>query len=217
VLADLTRPWAVVKREQWQVAARIDGRTTVRELAWRYGLAVHETIERVGELARGGLCALLPPVQAVTVPNGDVAGAALAADKVQTAAARLATAELMPTGPATAEVATAEVATAEVAAVVPAAVVPETSALPARQRGATMRTAPVTVAHISEPVPETGPPRAWHAHDHHPDLLRRVLDGLRRLGLTHGGPPHGSWLLCGGPPRGASPSRRVGLPAAAAP
>lgn len=56
--ADLRRPFAVLRREQWAVAGRIDGVTPLRELAWRNGLALYETVESVGGLLRAGLCTL---------------------------------------------------------------------------------------------------------------------------------------------------------------
>jgi len=58
---DLRRPFGVVRREQWAVAGRLDGVTPLRELAWRHGLALYDTVESVGGLLRAGLCTLVPP------------------------------------------------------------------------------------------------------------------------------------------------------------
>ena len=58
-LSDLRHHGTIVKREQWAVACKINGVATVRELAWRNGFALHDTIEWVGELVEAGLCTLL--------------------------------------------------------------------------------------------------------------------------------------------------------------
>ena len=60
-LADLTGGRAVLKREHWQVASRINGQTSVRELAWECGLSLTETIDCVSYLIRKGMCAPGPP------------------------------------------------------------------------------------------------------------------------------------------------------------
>jgi hypothetical protein len=63
-VSDLRGPWGTVKREHWSIACRIDGATTVQELAWRNGFALYDTIESVSELIRGGFCTLLSPEDA---------------------------------------------------------------------------------------------------------------------------------------------------------
>lgn len=55
-LSDLDRRWAVVTREQWVLARKIDGVASVQDLAWDNGFALHDTIEWVAELVDGGLC-----------------------------------------------------------------------------------------------------------------------------------------------------------------
>jgi uncharacterized protein DUF4388 len=55
-LADLAGGWAVLKREHWQVASRINGQASVRELAWECGLSLTETIDCVSYLIRKGMC-----------------------------------------------------------------------------------------------------------------------------------------------------------------
>lgn len=62
--ADLRRPYGVIDRGQWHVASRMDGLTPLRELAWRHGLALYDTVESVGGLLREGLCVLLAPEHA---------------------------------------------------------------------------------------------------------------------------------------------------------
>ena len=49
-------PTALVNSGQRAIASLIDGRTTVRELAWRGGLSLHETMESVGQLLHAGMC-----------------------------------------------------------------------------------------------------------------------------------------------------------------
>ena len=60
-LCDLRRSWAVLKPEAWAVAWQIDGRATVKDLAWRNGFALCDSMEWVGALVRAGLCTVAPP------------------------------------------------------------------------------------------------------------------------------------------------------------
>ena len=71
-LSDLRHHGTIVKREQWAVACKINGVATVRELAWRNGFALHDTIEWVGELVEAGLCTLLTS-EATTMTDRGVA------------------------------------------------------------------------------------------------------------------------------------------------
>ena len=66
-LRRMTRPWAVVRSEQWAIAWQLDGLATVRDLAWRNGYALYDTLELVGDLVQAGLCTVSPPV-AVAIP-----------------------------------------------------------------------------------------------------------------------------------------------------
>ncbi len=63
LLTEPRRPWAVVTREQWTLAWQIDGRATVKDLAWRNGFALCDTMEWVEDLIRAGLCAIGPDVE----------------------------------------------------------------------------------------------------------------------------------------------------------
>lgn len=47
-----TGPW------QSAIARQIDGRATIGDLAWRNGIALHEAMQCVDDLARSGLCAV---------------------------------------------------------------------------------------------------------------------------------------------------------------
>ncbi len=55
-LRDLRHRWAVIKREHWEVASRINGIASIRDLALFSGLPLHEVIERVGYLVKKEMC-----------------------------------------------------------------------------------------------------------------------------------------------------------------
>ena len=57
-LRDLDLSCAVLKREQWDIAATLDQPLSAQELAWQHGLALCDVIERVGGLVQSGLCML---------------------------------------------------------------------------------------------------------------------------------------------------------------
>jgi hypothetical protein len=56
-LRDLTRPTAVLTREQWAAASQITENASARELARRHGTGLADMTECLGSLARAGLCA----------------------------------------------------------------------------------------------------------------------------------------------------------------
>jgi hypothetical protein len=56
LLTGLRRPWAVVTNEQWALAWQIDGRATIKDLAWQNGFALSDTRQWVEDLIRAGLC-----------------------------------------------------------------------------------------------------------------------------------------------------------------
>ena len=64
------RPWPAGPAEV-AVAGQIDGRATVRDLAWRNGLALHDTVEWIARLIEQGLCV-------ITASPGDVPRARVA-------------------------------------------------------------------------------------------------------------------------------------------
>ena len=72
-LSDLDRGSAVVTRDQWALARKIDGVASVQDLAWDNGFALHDTIEWVAELAERGLCTVGAPAQ-VGGPSGETPG-----------------------------------------------------------------------------------------------------------------------------------------------
>ncbi|MEO3781973.1 DUF4388 domain-containing protein [Actinocorallia sp. B10E7] len=77
-LSDLDAPWGIVENRQWAVACRIDGVTTLRDLAWRNGFSLYETFESVRGLVRAGLCTL--PAPGTPEPEAPVRAAPVEAD-----------------------------------------------------------------------------------------------------------------------------------------
>ena len=167
---DLARPSAVLTREQWAVACAIDGTRSVQDLAWQCGLALYDVIERVGGLVQAGVCAPRDPAEV------------LAPMPVRRASPVRHSMPVPPPAPVLS----------------PTAVLPPApSRLPRRAPGGQQATRPVmsapvwingpgmtgagmTGAGMTGPgMTSTVPPTDFAAAQ--PDLLRRVLDGLRRL------------------------------------
>ena len=65
-------------RDQQAIVGQIDGRTTVAELAWRGGFALHETVESIGRLVHAGMCTVAAPDAVPAVPGEAGAGLAVA-------------------------------------------------------------------------------------------------------------------------------------------
>jgi hypothetical protein len=151
-LTDLRHAWAVVSWEQWLLAGKIDGAATIWDLAWQNGLALHDTIEWVGEMVGEGLCTLLGRADSAW-PEPD-AGQPVRAHR-----------------PGAAKVPQSQAA------------VPASSGLPVggspplpRRKRMAIPGRPVPQAHRARGSAEpekAGPP--------HPDLLRQLLDGLKRM------------------------------------
>lgn len=59
-LRDLGRPSALLSREQWAIACTIGRGLSAQDLAWQCGLALYEAIEGVSELIQAGMCAVKP-------------------------------------------------------------------------------------------------------------------------------------------------------------
>jgi len=191
-LHELGRPAAVLTRPQWALACAIDGAASPQDLAWRCGLALYEAIEHLSHLIAAGLCQadppepslLEPPISppaplthrfapaplthrfapapiappALSAPPGPVASRAPIALPVRSAlpAPRVPS---VPAGPP-----------------IPAGPSDSTVPLPAVPSGraqppVTLAAPPAILAELSAPATD-GPAS--------PDLLRRVLDGLRR-------------------------------------
>ena len=170
-LRDLDRASVLLRPGPWAIACRINGALSAQDLAWQCGLALYETIEGVGELLQAGLCALSPAAPAVPpVPDAVRApapespvpvdrGTALAISRPPASGSGAEVAAPLPTLPMPG---------------LPERRLPEPR-LPERrlpetrpQREPEARTVPPQDA-----GPEVAPP---------PELLSRVLDGLRKLG-----------------------------------
>jgi hypothetical protein len=160
-LRPMPHPWAVVKSEQWAVAWQLDGLATVRDLAWRNGFALYDTLEWVGDLVQAGLCTVVPPT-----------GVAPPVTALPPAAAQ-------PSPAAPESTAAPESPAAS-----------ESPLLPLRQRGESLpgRSDDTEIPAVPKWRPEDVPKPPGTSH---PDLLHRILGGLRRNDLmpaAGGGP-----------------------------
>lgn len=170
-LRDLDRASVLLRPGPWAIACRINGALSAQDLAWQCGLALYETIEGVGELLQAGLCALSPAAPAVLPVAGAVRAPAPESPVPADPGPALAISGPSASGPG------AEV-TAPVSAL-PAPGLPEPR-LPERRVSAPRR--PETRPQ-GEPEARTLPPEgAGPEVAPPPELLRRVLDGLRKLG-----------------------------------
>jgi hypothetical protein len=61
-LADVDRGPAILTRDQWAIACRVNGSLTPRDLARQSGLPLYDTVTALGILLRRGLCTLAAPV-----------------------------------------------------------------------------------------------------------------------------------------------------------
>ena len=172
-LCDLGGPSAVLTREQWAVASAIDGTRSVQDLAWQCGLALYDVMERVGGLVQAGVCAPRDPAgSAGTLDQWfghDVPGPA--------ALPVLAPAEVLAPMP----VRSKRSVRPPTAVLSPTAVLPPAPSSVARMPRRVPAGRPTAGPVMSAPVWVDGavPPVDFAAAQ--PDLLRRVLDGLRKL------------------------------------
>jgi hypothetical protein len=183
-LCDLGGPSAVLSREQWAVACAIDGTRSVQDLAWQCGLALYDAMERVGGLIQAGVCAPCAPAR---TPEGldqwfgrDEPGPAAlpVLSPTQTVSPTPVLAPMPRRSPRPAPA--PRPAPPPTPVLSPTAVLPPSrvaARLPHRAPGAPPPTRPM----MSAPVWVAGaePPGDFAAVQ--PDLLRRVLDGLRKL------------------------------------
>ena len=148
-LRDMDQGSMVLTREQWAIASRVGRTSTVRDLAWRSGLALCDTIECVGRLIRAGVCTLVAAPASSTPPS-----AADAADPEDEPI-------MLPTpgGP---------------------------ERLPRRRPGTHLASelAAARAGGAAQPgtwVPSPAPPVPASYTPPPPDVLHRLLDGLRNL------------------------------------
>ncbi len=184
-LCDLGGSSAVLSREQWAVACAIDGTRSVQDLAWQCGLALYDAMERVGGLIQAGVCAPCAPAR---TPGGldqwfgrDEPGPA-ALPVLAPAQAVSPTPVLAPMprrSPRPAPPAPPSVTAADAGAVAD-------GCPPAAQAGTRLPDRGPTAPQPARPMMNAP---VWVAGAEHPgdfaaiqpDLLRRVLDGLRKL------------------------------------
>ena len=158
-LRDMDQGSMVLTREQWAIASRIGRTSTVRDLAWRSGLALCDTIECVGRLIRAGLCTLIP-APAASVPTS-----------VPTS---------VPAGAPASAAGAAEPGDEPVMLAAPGAPEP----LPRRRPGTHLAAALSAAREEVQPgtaVPGPAPPVPASYTPPPPDVLHRLLDGLRNL------------------------------------
>jgi hypothetical protein len=191
-LRDLSRPSAVLSRQQWAIACTIGGGLSAQDLAWQCGLALYEAIEYVGDLIRAGMCAT--SVAEPSVPSADQAGQL---------AHWFGTAELEPAPPGVAPGPAIPAPPAPRAEPRPPAPRAEPEAdsepaapqgepdlvprqprglpeLPHRRPGAQMAQARHAMS-AEFRTAAADPPRSSEFTAAQPELLHRVLDGLRRI------------------------------------
>jgi uncharacterized protein DUF4388 len=183
-LCDLSGPPAVLTREQWAVACAIDGSRSVQDLAWQCGLALYDAIERVGGLVQAGVCAPCDPAETTGSLarwfGHDAPGPATL--PVLSPPEVLAPMPVRGANPVRSHVS----AQPPAPVLSPTAVLPPPSSvsrLPHRAPGGPRAARTVMSAPVWINGPEmtgTAPPGDFAAAQ--PDLLRRVLDGLRKLG-----------------------------------
>lgn len=145
-LRDLSRPSAVLSRQQWAIACTIGGGLSAQDLAWQCGLALYEAIEYVGDLIRAGMCAT--GVAATLEPPAPRAEPELVPLRAEP--------ELVPRQPR------------------------GLSGLPHRTPGAQMAQAKHAMG-AEFRTAGAEPPRSSEFTSAQPELLHRVLDGLRRI------------------------------------
>ena len=174
-LRDMDQGSMVLTREQWAIASRIGRTSTVRDLAWRSGLALCDTIECVGRLIRAGLCTLIPAPAA----SAPAAVPASVPGTVPASAPGTVPASV-PAGVPASAAGAAEPGDEPVMLAAPGAPEP----LPRRRPGIHLAAALSAARDEVQPgtaVPRPAPPVPASYTPPPPDVLHRLLDGLRDL------------------------------------
>ena len=65
------RAWPAASPAETAIAGQIDGRLTVRDLAWRNGLALHDTVEWITRLIEQDLCTITASPARAAQPRSD--------------------------------------------------------------------------------------------------------------------------------------------------
>ena len=187
---DLSHPWAVVRNEQWAVACQSDGVVTVKDLAWRNGFSLCDAMEWVGELVQSGLCTV--GTSAVATPADTAVASKDAGSRERRSVYRprfgerrarqeaetgsLSRRPQRETEPA---YESARPRSEPANGAVPPPDRPDEGVLPLPQRspGATLATR-AKMSDTSQRRPRAATQTSQKAP--HPDLLRRILKGLKR-------------------------------------
>jgi hypothetical protein len=164
-LCDLAEGSAMLSREQWASACRISDPASPLDLAWRHGMALYEALGCVGELVEAGLCAPCPPDAGPVAPDG--------AGPATTGTGATGTAPARPGWEAW-STETPPVSGEPDAGAQPRPAPVLRSGLPQRRPYAWNELTALGGVDLADGAPANtpGPP---------PELLRRVLDGLRNL------------------------------------
>jgi hypothetical protein len=149
----------VLTREQWAIDSRIGRTSTVRDLAWRSGLALCDTIECVARLVRAGVCTLGPAAAAV---SSAPASAPCTARASAGGGAERGSEPVTPPAPGAPE--------------------PLPRRRPGTHLASELRAAREALqAELGTSVPRPAPPVPASYTPPPPDVLHRLLDGLRNL------------------------------------
>jgi hypothetical protein len=186
-LRDLDGSCAVLTREHWEIAATMDHPLSAQDLAWQHGLALYDVIERVGGLVQAGLCMLrdnplATPARPARTPSAETPAARTPAARAPAARASSALSQSAGTMPARIPPAEMLPASGPLAPTLPAGAAPGGLVLPRRDSSRGDRPAgaqrlpggPRADGNGNGTAPGPTPAAA-------PELLRRVLDGLRDL------------------------------------
>ena len=175
-LADLSRPSAVLSRRQWAVASAVNGTASVQDLAWHCGMALYDAIECVGHLIRAGLC--VPCGSRPVEPRRPQASERPSAPEQPVLTGAVVTPPLPPEPETVPQPAVTHAV--QVRSFAPTIMARPGPALPHRRPGPLIlpprpvMSAPVAVMDAAPPDVSDWAPAA-------PDLLRRVLEGLRKI------------------------------------
>jgi hypothetical protein len=176
-LCDLGAPSGILRRDQWAIACAFTGAMSAQDIAWRCGLALCEVIEQVGLLLEAGFCALAAAPPTARPPETGKAEPVRWLGETTTGAAPLAIGGPLPVAGAATAAQRRGPGCPEIVGSAPDLA----DILPQRDRGADpVPIRPVMSAKVS--AADAAPPDSSAYEPSPPELLRRVLDGLKNIG-----------------------------------
>jgi hypothetical protein len=179
-LRDLDHDAMVLTREQWAVASRVGRTSTVRDLAWRSGLALCDTIECVARLVRAGVCTLGPALAASNAPASTPSQAPGGTSSSGSAAASASASSRAPSSARVSPAGAAQPGTTPVPLPAPEAPEPLPRRRPGTHLASELSAARDEIqAGAGGPWPALPIPPTYSPPP--PDVLHRLLDGLRNL------------------------------------